>query len=45
MKNPINFVFGICMGAVIYRLLEKGEYAHVLFAIVALICGCVFIIE
>ena len=33
----MNFVFGACMGAVIFRLINKDEYFHAVLAIVAFV--------
>lgn len=33
----MNAVFGACMGAVIYRLIKRDEYFHVVLAIVAFV--------
>ena len=33
----MNCVFGACMGAVIYRLIKRDEYFHVVLAIVAFV--------
>lgn len=41
----MNALFGVCIGAIIYRLVKHEEYFHVLLAIIALaiyiltICG------
>lgn len=39
----MSLIFGICMGAVIFRLFEDEEYVHGLAAIAAYIIGLVMV--
>ena len=41
----MNFVFGICMGAVIFRLFDTKEYAHAILAMAAFVIGLAMIVN
>lgn len=45
MNIVFNLIFGLCMGSVIGRLLNLGEYFHMVLALVAFVMGLILLVR